>query len=206
MRLKNKDMPNERVLNNYYNVGGFNAPARIGYVMSMIRKLRPLTVDEWKTWYFTNVHDEEYLYQLAVEMHSSIPVSYDITIEDCKDYIYDVMFRRTFQGFDRENQALMLLRAVIDPSVKEAPKEWDTEYFIDFYLYGSDGKLIGIQLKPDTFYYGHYYNVVDIRGKMERFCRENDAKAFVLQYISNGDIRDIEFVNPEVVSDIKALI
>lgn len=199
-------MPNERIMNKYYNEGAFNDPHRIGYMMNMIRRLRPLTIDEWKTWYFSNVHDEVFLHQLALEMNSTIPSSYGATVEECEDYIYDVMFRRTFQGYDKENQALALLRDVIDPSVEEAPKEWDTEYFIDFYLRDTYGNLIGIQLKPDTFYYGKYQYVVDIQGKMRRFCNDFNANAFVLKYISNSSNGEITFENPEVISEIKNLL
>lgn len=199
-------MPSERIMNKYYNEGGFNHPELIGYMMSMIRKLKPLTLDEWKTWYFSNVHDEAFLHDLAIRMNATIPNSYGATIDDCEEYIYDVMFRRTFQGYDKENQALRLLRATIDPSVEEAPKEWDTKYFIDFYLRDADGELIGIQLKPDTFYYGRYQYVVDIRGKMQQFCREYNAKAFVLQYNSNSRSSGIEFVNPEIITEIKELL
>ena len=199
-------MPNERIKNKYYNEGAFNHPDRIGYMMNMIRKLRPLTIDEWKTWYFSNVHNEDFLHQLAVEMNDTIPSSYGATVEECEEYIYDVMFRRTFQGYNKENQALILLRDVIDPSVEEAPKDWDTEYFIDFYLRDAGGNLIGIQLKPDTFYRGHYQYVVDIQGKMQRFRNDFNANAFVLKYISNSRDDEIEFENPEVISEIKNLL
>ena len=199
-------MLSERVLNKYYNEGAFNHPNRIGYMISMIRKLKPLTMDEWKTWYLSNVHDEVFIHQLAIEMNNTIPLQYGSTVEECEDYIHDVMFRRTFQGYNRENQALYLLRQIIDPSVEEAPKEWDTQYFIDFYLHGADGELIGIQLKPDTFYYGRYQYVVDIHGKMCRFCEEYGAKAFVLKYKSNSNSGSIEFDNPEVIREIKSLL
>lgn len=139
-------------------------------------------------------------------MNSTIPSSNGATVDECEDYIYDVMFRRTFQGYDKENQALALLRDVIDPSVEEAPKEWDTEYFIDFYLCDADGNLIGIQLKPDTFYYGNYQYVVDIQGKMRRFRNNFNANAFVPKYISNSSSGEIEFENPEVISEIKSLL
>ncbi len=199
-------MHNEKIMNKYYNKGKFNNPKRIGYMMNMIRKLRPLTIDEWKTWYFSNVHDEDFLHQLAVEMNNTIPASCGVTVEACEEYICDVMFRRTFQGYNKENQALILLRDVIDPSVEEAPKEWDTEYFIDFYLRDSGRNLIGIQLKPNTFYHGNYQYVVDIQGKMQRFCNDFNANAFVLKYISNSKSGKIEFENPEVISEIKSLL
>ncbi len=198
-------MSKEELMNNYYNIGGFNRPDRIGYMLNMIRKLRPLTMEEWRTWYLSNVHDEAYLYQLAVEMQGTIPASCGVSVENCEEYIYDVMFRRTFQGYDKEKQALKILRDKISPSVQEAPKEWDTEYFIDFYVQGAGGLLIGIQLKPDTFYHGHYETKVGIEGKMKRFEDEYKAKTYVLQYKSGGG-SGIAFVNPEMIGEIKELL
>ncbi len=198
-------MPSERILNKYYNEGAFNAPERIGYMMSYIRKLKPLTEEEWHIWYINNVHDENYIMDIAEEMQQSIPASYSITVDDCHEYVIDVMFHRTFKGYNRENLALSYLRRFVSPNVQEAPKEWDTEYFIDFYIDKSETHpLIGIQLKPDTFYYGHYQHVVDIEGKMRRFCQYYDALAYVLQYDSELTTdKKIVFQNPETIDDIK---
>ncbi len=199
-------MASERILNNYYNIGGFNKPTRIGYMMKMIRNLKPLTEEEWKIWYLSNIHNEDYLDNLAFEMQQSIPTQYDVSHGDCLDYIYDVMFRRTFLGYNKEKQALAILRDIISPHVKEAPEKWDTEYFIDFYVYGKNGELIGIQLKPETFYIGHYQCKVDIRGKMQAFCREQNAVAYVLKYAVNSENDRIIFSNGEVIDEIKGYL
>ena len=103
-------MASESLLNNYYNRGGYNQPSRIGFMMKMIRNLKPLTQEEWEIWYLENVHDEEYLDGLAQEMCDFIPDQYHVSFSECKNYIYDVMFRRTFSGYNRENQALTILR------------------------------------------------------------------------------------------------
>ena len=97
-------MASESLLNNYYNRGGYNQPSRIGFMMKMIRNLKPLTQEEWEIWYLENVHDEEYLDGLAQEMCDFIPDQYHVSFSECKNYIYDVMFRRTFSGYNRENQ------------------------------------------------------------------------------------------------------
>ena len=47
----------EAILNRYYNIGGFNSPERIGYMMKMIRDLKPSSMMEWMHWYFEYVHD-----------------------------------------------------------------------------------------------------------------------------------------------------
>ena len=59
---------NERILNKYYNIGNFNHPSRIGYMMKMIRELKPLTQDEWRLWYYKNIHDEQYVKDIASEI------------------------------------------------------------------------------------------------------------------------------------------
>lgn len=196
----------ERILNNYYNIGGFNKPERIGYMMNMIRKLKPLTEEEWQIWYLTNVHNEDYLDDLANQMCMTIPPHYQISKEDCKNYIYDVMFRRTFNGFNKENQALKILRETISNSIQESPAEWDTEYFIDFYVNTKNNGLIGIQLKPETFYLGYYQSVVDINGKMEAFRQKYQAHVYILKYKPNQNQQSICFSNPEIIDEIKSLI
>lgn len=198
-------MATEHILNEYYNTGHFNRPQLIGYMMRMIRDLKPLTVEEWKIWYLENVHDEQYIESIAKAMCDSIPAKYHVSFQECLNYVSDVMFRRTFQGYNKEHQALNILREAISPNVQEAPEDWDTQYFIDFYLRNRNGHLIGIQLKPETFYYGHYYNVVNIQGKMNAFRQEYNADVFVLRYsVSLPD--QIEFVNPEVINEIRSCL
>ena len=199
-------MASESLLNNYYNRGGYNQPSRIGFMMKMIRNLKPLTQEEWEIWYLENVHDEEYLDGLAQEMCDFIPDQYHVSFSECKNYIYDVMFRRTFSGYNRENQALTILREVISPMVQEASEDWDTQYFIDFYVYSSRNELIGIQLKPETFYMGRYQYKVDIRGKMNAFCRDKNARAFILKYSVASDRSGIIFTNPEVINEIQTYL
>jgi len=201
-------MNNERVLNNFYNIGGFNKPARIGYMMSMIRNLKPLTLEEWKIWYLENVHNREYIDALAVEMHRSIPKSQGISLENCKEYIEDVMFRRTFNGYNKEKKALNYLKEKVSKSVDEAPKEWDTKFFIDFYIPKSiNNPLIGIQLKPETFYQGHYQAVVDIEGKMQEFRDAYEAKTFVLVYKqSDENESELMLSDPTVLDQILKLL
>ena len=96
-------MTKEQILNKYYNIGSFNAPSRIGYMMNYIRELSPLTEDEWRIWYINNVHDENYIIDIAEEMQHSIPADYNITFGDCHDYVIDVMFHRTFKGYSKGN-------------------------------------------------------------------------------------------------------
>ena len=195
----------ETWLNNYYNIGRFNDPNRIGYVMKLIRTLAPLTEDEWRIWYYQHMHDEKYLQCLAGEMFRTIPPEEGFTYQDCLDYIEDVMFRRTFLGYNKEKAALNILREKISPTIEESPAEWDSQYFIDFYTKDAQGNYIGIQLKPESFYIGQYQNKVDIDGKMMAFRDKFNAHTFILRYKMDPN-KNIEFVNPAVITEIKELI
>ena len=75
--------------------------------------------------------------------------------------------------------------------------------FIDFYIKTSNNKYIGIQLKPETFYTGNYQNVVNIQGKMNAFCKDYNAQAFILKYKRQSQDNEIEIVNSEVIDEIK---
>lgn len=176
----------EKELNQYYNQGQFNHPDRIGYVMKLIRSLKPLTEAEWRAWYLANVHNMPYIEQLAAEMHRTIPSELKISQNDCLEYILNVMFHRTFCGYDREKTALALLREQICPDIREAPSVWDTRYFIDFFVHKRKCRMVGIQLKPASFYAGKYQETVNIAEKMEQFRQKYNAFAYVLTYQEAG--------------------
>lgn len=194
-------MSEEKILNHYYNLGRYNNHNRIGYVMDLIRKLKPLTIEEWEEWYINNIHDKEYIESLAIEMYLSIPTQHKISLVTCESYIYDVMFRRTFQGYNKEKQALKVLREYVSKDIKETPKEWDIKYFIDFYIPKNDNHpIIGIQLKPDTFFKGNYQKTVNIEEKMHNFIDDYQALVYILKYkqVTDKD-KMIKFTNPKVI-------
>lgn len=193
---------NEKFMNQYFNMGKYNHPVNIGYVMNSIRQCKPLTITEWEIFYFENVRTFEHIESLVRSMHNDIPKNYRVSYEECLDYFLDVLIRRTFEGYNKENQALKILRSEISDLVNESPKEWDGEYFIDFYVYGRDGKLIGIQLKPETFYYGGYNRIVNIDQKLKSFREEFNALTFTIRY-RKADDNNIIFVNSEILDEIR---
>lgn len=195
----------EAVLNRFYNVGGFDKPERIGYMMKMIRELKPSSMMEWMYWYFEHVHCFPYLYNLAIEFWKTIPTIYEIEFKEALAYIGDVMFYRTFNGYNKEASALQILRKAINPNIQESPADWDSLYFIDFYFFNAQKQLIGIQLKPESFLYGHCDQYVAIKDKMQSFCRDYNAKAFILYYRQNCNSRTTNdfFINSETIDLIK---
>lgn len=200
---------NEKILNKCYNLSALNRPARIGYIMSMIRDVKPLTAREWREWYINNVHSENEITALGKELYWSVLENYpgaDISMEDCVSYVNDVMFRRTFNGYNKEQTTLSVLRALISPSVQEAPAGWDTAYFIDFFFRTSNGQMVGIQLKPSTYITGKHYN--DDCNAMERLRRFHDkfgARVWVLVYDASDSSDGITFTNPGALEKMRSI-
>ena len=194
----------ERELNFYFNKGKFNHPNEIGFVMNEIRKCAPITLNEWRKYYLENVRDIMFLDELANRMFESIEIQnrFKNVKNECLNYIEDVIFRRTFLGYNKENMALKILNSVLKNNVEMSPKEWDGEYFVDFII---KKPLIGIQLKPETFYHGKYDFYVNIDEKLRKFERDFNAKTFILIYskeVENG----IKIINENVIKQIKSYI
>jgi hypothetical protein len=52
-----KDFGGKEIILNYANRRwGFTKTAKVGEVMSLIRKRQPRTLQEWEDWYFQNVY------------------------------------------------------------------------------------------------------------------------------------------------------
>ena len=121
----------------YSNKGNWGYASVCGYLMDMIRNLKPKTCEEWQNWYLANVHNDACITKWATEMYFLISKdnnfnSKGISFDECKEYFYSVMFDRTFNGYIKEQQALELLLNEVSPNIQESPKEWDVKYFIDF--------------------------------------------------------------------------
>ena len=194
----------ERQLNYYFNKGKFNHPKEIGYVMNEIRKCAPVTLNEWRKYYLQYVRENSILEKLATRMYESIEIQFRFETyrNECLNYIHDVIFRRTFIGYNKENIALKILNGILGNKVELSPKEWDGEYFIDFVI---KDPLIGIQLKPETFYQGKYNIIVNIDEKLKKFERDFKAKTFILIYLK-GDDNGIKIINQGIIDEIKTFI
>ena len=174
--------------------------------MNMIRNLSPLTLREWKEWYLTNVHDADYLRGIAISMRQAIPSSEEITLKDCENYIYDVMFRRTFEGFNKEKKMLAYLQSNISPDIKESPAEWDSRYFVDFYIKGSDDGIVGIQLKPESFSKGKYEDMADMERKVNDFKRDYGGEVVIIEYGKDCGEDGLVISNIQAVERLRKMI
>ena len=82
--------------------------------------------------------------QLKAEIES-------VTENDCIAYVFDVVIRRTYEGYVTEKRTVYeQLEQILGTRLLPAPDEWDRQYKVDFCIpVGS--KAIGIQIKPITY-------------------------------------------------------
>jgi hypothetical protein len=104
----------ESILNYAFNRWGLNRRNSVGNLSEEIRKCMPDTVSDWKIYYEKNVFPLSRLDDLGRRLFDSIKdvIAHEIrfhpdlvssiTIEDCKSFVKEVVFERTFNGYKKE--------------------------------------------------------------------------------------------------------
>jgi len=104
----------EKVLNYASNNYQLTRPSKVGTVMALIRECQPGTISEWEKFYFEKAYTKskepvkvtkELLDELGERLHCKITeivipewtaAFQDLSLEDCKEYIYQVTVVRTY--------------------------------------------------------------------------------------------------------------
>lgn len=104
----------EFVLNHAFNRWQLGYPRNVGHLSKTIRTLNPKSKNEWKTFYFQNLRSKQHLEGLGRKLYDKIKnvvaneerfhpkLIESITLQDCLDYVSDVVINRTYDGFRRE--------------------------------------------------------------------------------------------------------
>jgi hypothetical protein len=211
----------EKVLNYASNIYQLTRPSKVGEVMALIRECQPKALQEWEEFYFKNAYTKtkepikvtkEILDELGERLYAKITevvipewtaAFNDLTLEDCKEYIYQVTVVRTFDGFLLEKSVVNDGLAKIFPDVEfqESDPELDHAGDID-YLGFVGKKAFGIQIKPITANsnFGNY-NISDrMSESFQEFEERYGGRVFIIFSSRNGSRKEI--VNKEVISDI----
>jgi len=123
-------MAKEWILNQAMNRWGLNKKNSVGPVSELIRKCAPKKVEDWKDYYYKEVHPEEYLEKLGKKLYVKITeiIQYEVaevTEQDCVDYLKEVVIKRTFDGYQTEIQTIYgQLQDALGIQIKPAPDEW----------------------------------------------------------------------------------
>lgn len=206
----------EWVLNIAFNRWQLNRPRYVGRLSEAIRACAPKTLDDWKSYYFSQVKPEGEMLGETMEQHLTevgrrlyVKISEQlhaevssITEEDCIQYVQDVVLRRTYDGYLTEKQTVYgQLERLLNTKLEPAPDEWDRKYNVDFYIPVGNAN-IGIQIKPTTYEQTpepHKWQQW-MQESHRQFEVEQGGKVFIVFSVKRGDSKEI--ANPEVVDAI----
>ena len=212
----------EKVLNYTSNTYQLTRPNKVGEVMALIRECQPKALEEWEKFYFEKAYTKtkqpvkitkETLEELGERLYSKITevvipewtaAFQDLTIEDCKEYIYQVTIVRTFDGFLLEKSVVNDGLAKIFPDVEFEESDPELDHAGDIDYIGKIGdKAFGIQIKPITANanFGNYKVTERMSGSFQDFEEKYGGKVFVIFSARMGNKKDI--VNKDVIEEIR---
>ncbi len=215
----------EKVLNYTSNTYQLTRPNKVDAVMALIRECQPKALEEWEKFYFEKAYTKkkdrvkitkETLDELGERLYAKITevvipewtaAFEDLTLQDCKDYIYEVTIVRTYDGFLLEKSVINDGLAKIFPEIEfeESDPELDHAGDID-YLGKVGNKSFGIQIKPITANanFGNYKITERMSASFQDFEKKYGGKVFVIFSTRTDDKKVI--VNKKVIEDIKTEI
>lgn len=205
-------MAKEWILNSAMNRFQLNFKRNVGAVSFEIRKCSPKTLEEWGSYYFSNVRDKNHIESLGRKLYIKITEVIsaeveEITVEDCLDYMFNMVINRTFDGYMTEIKTIYgQLQQFLDYKIDPAPDKWDRLFNVDFYIEVSK-KYIGLQIKPvsDVSHIPQIYKEQSIQEKTHmKFTRKFGGKVFYIYSLKSGKKKIIQ--NIEVVDEIKSEI
>lgn len=212
----------EKVLNYASNTYQLTRPNKVGAVMALIRECQPNALEEWEQFYFDKAFTKsstpikvtkEVLDELGERLFAKITevvipewtkAFQDLSLEDCKEYIYQVTVVRTYDGFLLEKSVVNdgLAKAFPEVEFEESDEELDHAGDID-YIGKVNGKAFGIQIKPITANsnFGNYNISERMSNSFKAFEEKFSGKVFVVFSSRVGNKKDI--VNKEIIEQIK---
>jgi len=215
----------EKVLNYASNTYQLTRPNKVDAVMALIRECQPKALEEWEEFYFEKAYTKkkekvkitkETLNELGERLYAKITevvipewtaAFEDLTLQDCKDYIYEVTIVRTYDGFLLEKSVINDGLAKIFPEIvfEESDSELDHAGDID-YLGKVGEKAFGIQIKPITANanFGNYKITERMSASFQDFEEKFGGKVFVIFSTRTNDKKIIK--NKEIIEEIKTEI
>jgi len=205
-------MAKEWILNSATNRFQLNFKRNVGAVSEEIRKCAPKTIKDWEGYYFNNVKSKGHITDLGKKLYIKIteiiPAEVEaITEEDCIAYIFNLVIKRTYDGYTTERTTIYgQLEEILNENIEPAPDKWDRLFNVDFFIKLNE-KYIGLQIKPAGGV-SHIPQIFKERGLQEKthkkFTEKYGGKVFYVISIKDGRKKKIH--NVEVIKEIKAEI
>lgn len=183
-------------------------PKNVGKVIELISKCSPKSLDEWEEFYYKNVYSREHLEELGRKLYTKVSEALtaeisDITLEDCINFIKNLVINRTYDGYTSQIQTIYgQLQDILGVKIEPASDEWDRRYNVDFFIKVKD-KYIGLQIKPGGYaFITQIINELQFQKKShEKFTAKYGGKVFYIISVEKDKKKII--YNTEVIEEIK---
>jgi len=211
----------EKVLNYTSNTYQLTRPGKVGEVMALIRECQPKALEEWEAFYFKKAYTKtkepikitpETLDELGERLYAKITevvipewtAAFEaLTLEDCREYIYQVTVVRTFDGFLLEKSVIHDGLAKIFPDVDFEESDPQLDHAGDIDYIGKVGKrAFGVQIKPITANanFGNYNMTDRMANSFQNFEEKYGGRVFVIFSSKAGSKKEI--VNKKIIDEI----
>ncbi|MFA6979778.1 MAG: MjaI family restriction endonuclease [Ignavibacteriaceae bacterium] len=211
----------ETLLNYAFNRWGLNKAYSVGALSELIRSCAPNGFKEWEEFYFTEGKQKkksgfkitrEYINGLGQTLFIKLSEVVQkelvsITEEECIEYAYNLVLRRTYDGYRTEIETIYgQLESAVEMKIEPASDKWDRTYSVDFFIKVAD-QYIGIQIKPIASGQAlNQYQWIEMHKKNhEKFEKEFSGKVFFVFSIKSGTGKKKIF-NVEVIEEIRTEI
>ena len=207
----------ETLLNYALNRWGLNKAYSVGALSELIRECAPDHYEEWEDYYFTKGKQKkkdgikitrEYITSLGQTLYIKLTEIVQnelesISEEECIEYAYNLVLRRTYDGYRTEIETIYgQLEGAIGMKIEPAPDNWDRTYSVDFFI-KVNNSYIGIQIKPIASGQAlNQYQWIEMhRANHERFENEFGGKVFFV-YSTKGTSGKKKIYNIDVIEAI----
>lgn len=211
----------ETLLNYGLNRWGLNKAYSVGALSELIRSCAPNEYKEWEEFYFTKGKQKkknginitrEYITGLGQTLYIKLSEVVQselaaITEEECIEYAYNPVLRRTYDGYRTEIETIYgQLESAIERKIEPAPDNWDRAYSVDFFIKVKDN-FIGIQIKPIASGQAlNQYQWIEMHMvNHQKFESEFGGKVFFV-YSTKSTAGKKKIHNIEVIDQIRAEI
>lgn len=203
----------EHILNYATNTWHYNRPKNVGKLVEEIRKCEPKTLDEWKDYYIKNVFPVEHLEQLGERVYVKITEVMQsqldkITLDECVSYVKNLVFDRTFDGYQTEITTIRdIAEKILEVQINMATHEFDSKYAVDYTIDCNKNTKIGLQIKPvsssSDFSMARINDQNFQASAHKKFTEKFKGTVFYIYSMKVKGTKQKKIVNEEVIDQIK---
>ncbi|MDD5134180.1 MAG: MjaI family restriction endonuclease [Phycisphaerae bacterium] len=202
-------MAKEWILNSATNRFQLNFKRNVGAVSEEIRKCAPKSLDDWESYYFSNVRSKEHIEELGrrlyIKITEVITAEVDqISEDDCVQYILNLVIDRTYDGYTTEIKTVYgQLEKELGRKIEPASDQWDRLFNVDFHIQVGN-KYIGLQIKPagSVSHIPQIFKEKTIQQEThKKFTEKFGGKVFYIISIKEGNKKIIH--NKELIQEIR---